>query len=323
MFVGHQKQWQFLKKLVNKGKIPHAFLFSGQAQIGKKKIALEFVKLLNCQEKNKPCQTCRNCQEIEKKTYPDLIFVSPSAVFQERNSDKRINQKMEVGKEIQISQIREVNRKISLKPYSAPFKTVIIDKAHLMTRAAQNCFLKTLEEPKGKAIFILITEYPQTLLATVISRCQILKFSPVPLAEIQKYLLSQGVSEERAKDITLLSSGKPGRAIELLDPEKIKEEKDRIKEIELLIDSDLISRFQYAKEKARKLEDLNKIFNSWLKYFRGILISTVNSSSDLKFKKYSVAKLKNILKLIQKTNLLISTTNVNPRLALEILMLEL
>lgn len=302
MILGHQKQWQFLKRLVKNGKVPHAFLFSGQSQLGKKKVAFEFLKLLNCQEKNRPCQVCRNCQEIEKKSYPDLIFITP------------------LKKEIQISQIRELSWKLSLRPYSAPLKAAILDQAHLMNQETQSSFLKTLEEPKGKTVFILVTEFPERLFPTIISRCQTLKFYPVPLSEIKEYLLNQGASEDLATKISQLSFGKPGRAIDfLLNPEKIRDQKRRIKEIETLSNSDLSFRFQYAKEISQDPQVLKETLDIWLEYFREILLKTVKEQ----IKYYSLAKLRKILKLLQTTKLLISTTNINPRLALEILLLEL
>ena len=110
--IGHQKQRQLLKVLSESSRIPHGLLFSGQDQLGKKTLAIEFIKYLNCLSKKKPCQTCRSCQDIDKNNHPDFILIEPD------------------GKEIKISQIRDLIWKLSLYSYSAPFKTAIIDNAH-------------------------------------------------------------------------------------------------------------------------------------------------------------------------------------------------
>jgi DNA polymerase-3 subunit delta' len=283
MIVGHQKQWQFLKKTVKLGKISHAYLFSGQAHLGKKRIALEFVKLIN--------------GENFGLGHPDLILIEPKG-----------------GAPIQIAQIRELIQKLSLKPYSAPFKVALIDQAHLMTKDSQNSFLKTLEEPKGMTLLILITQLPERLLATISSRCEIIKFSPVKEDEIKSYL-RENLSDKNWEEVGKFCLGRPGEAVNFVsDPQKLENRKKIIKELIKISNSELASRFQYAKNLSKE-SNLREILDIWLSYFRNVLLE--------KKSQYSFSKLKNILNQIQNTNFLISTTNINSRLALEILMLEL
>jgi len=294
MVVGHQKQWQFLKKSVRLGRFSHAYLFSGQDKLGKKTIAYEFIKLFFG---NNIIQS-----------HPDFIFIEPTE------------------KEIQIKQIRDLNWRLSLKPFSAPLKAVIIDQAHLMNAEAQNCFLKTLEEPRGETLLILISEYPEFLFPTIRSRVEIIKFYPVPRKEIEDYLKEKGIDEKKSWLISQISQGKPGVVIDFLNyPQKLKEREALINEIVELTKSDLNFRFQYAK-KLSKMDDLKKILNTWLFHFREILLSNLNKNNIDRIDiggASKISKIKNILEKIQSTNFLISTTNVNPRLALEILMLEL
>jgi DNA polymerase-3 subunit delta' len=286
MIIGHEKQWQFLKKSAQSGKISHAYLFSGPEHLGKKKIALEFVKLINGAEIN--------------ENHPDLILIAPQP-----------------GGEIQISQIKELIQKLSLKSYSAPFKCLILDKAHLMNQEAQNCFLKTLEEPKGKTLLILITESPEMLFPTIRSRCEIIKFFPVQKLEIENYLRSQGISEDEVQEIAELSLGRPGLAIDFIsDPQKLENYQRVIKKLIEIPNLPLAGRFQYARELA-KGSDLREILEIWLSYFRNILLSKLKTNQKL------LTSDINRLREIQETNFLISTTNVNSRLALEILMLDL
>jgi len=289
MLIGHQRQWQFLKQAAESDKISHAYLFSGQEKLGKKTMAIEWI-------------SCLFGENLQGKLHPDFILIEPQ------------------NKEIQIDQIRDLIWKLSLKPYSAPLKTAVIDQAHLMNEEAQNCFLKTLEEPKGKTLLILITEYPEMLFPTILSRVQRIKFYPVKKIEIDNYLKNQKISKEEAEKIAELSLGRPGVAIDfVLQPKKLESWQQKTKELIKISNADLASRFQYAKDLSGELQGLKETLDIWLSYFRNVLIEEINSQS----KKYSLDKLKNILKLIQKTNFLISTTNINPRLALEILMLEL
>lgn len=290
MIIGHQKQWQFLKKSVELGKISHAYLFSGQERLGKKRIALEFVKLIN--------------GENFDIGHPDLILIEPKG-----------------GASIQIAQIRELIQKLSLKPYSAPFKVAIIDQAHLMTKEAQHSFLKTLEEPKGKTLLILITEAPKRLLATIPSRCEVIKFSPVKEVEIKSYL-KENLSDKDWEEASKFCLGRPGEAVDFIsDPQKLENRKKIIKELIKISNSGLAFRFQFAKDLSKE-SNLREILDIWLSYFRNILLSTINNQQST-INKYSFSKLKNILSQIQNTNFLLASTNVNPRLALEILMLEL
>jgi len=236
----HQKQRDFLKRSVELGKIPHALLFSGFSS-GKKTTALEFIGLIN--------------GERIKENHPDLHIVSPGQ-----------------NREIKISQIRELHSKLSLKAYSARFKSVVIDQAHTLNWEAQSCLLKLLEEPKGDTVFILITEYPDRLLPTVISRVQRLRFQ---------------------------SAFPPYR-------------QEKIKELLEIRDSDLAQRFQYAKKLSEDTAVLNETLEDWMKYFRNILLSDSNQP-----------KIAKNLKTMQSVHYLTSTTNVNSRLALEMLMLDL
>ncbi|MBZ9577787.1 DNA polymerase III subunit [Patescibacteria group bacterium] len=247
--VDHQKQWQFLKKSAELGKLPHALLFYGQEGLGKKALAIEFSKFL-----------------IGKISPPDFILIESE------------------GKEIQIAQIRELIGKLSFKPYLADFKIAVLNNAHLMTQEAQNCFLKFLEEPKGKTILILVTAYPSLLLPTIISRVQKVRFFPTKGFEVEN-------NEEFISDLIKIS------------------------------ESDLVSRFQYAKDIST--ENLKEILDTWLRYFRRIFISRLTGRETKDFSQYSLTKLKDIIRHIQSTKFLIFTTNTNSRLALEILLMEM
>ncbi|MDD5750538.1 MAG: hypothetical protein PHU56_02730 [Candidatus Pacebacteria bacterium] len=162
MIIGHQQQWNFLKKMANGGRVPQALLFSGVDGLGKKAAAMEFIKLLNCERQEQtPCGRCFSCLNIERRRHPDLLVIEPT------------------GKDIQIGQIRDLQRFLSYARQIAEFKATIIDNAHCLNQEAQNCLLKTLEEPRENTILFLITSLPHMLVGTILSRCEELKFYPL------------------------------------------------------------------------------------------------------------------------------------------------
>ncbi len=281
MIIGHKKQWQILTQ---KNKY-HALLFSGQESLGKKKVAIEFAKFLKCSQKE-PCHKCPECLAIEKKTSSDFIL-------------------LEEDSEIKISQIREIKRRMFLSTDS--IKITIVDKAHLMNKNSQNCFLKILEEPRKNTIFILVTEYPELLLPTVLSRVQQIKFFPVKNEKIKDY-----IKNER---IVSLSLNRPGRAIRLsLEPEKIQEYEKNVKDFERIRSSLMKDRFKEAKSISQK--NLEEIFFVWLFYLRKMFLKYCQEGKD-----YS--KIKNNIKNLQKISSLVERTNVNKKLATELLLIKL
>ena len=300
MLIGFQKQWQILKKMADMEKLPHALLFSGPDKVGKKTLALELAKFIFCQEKNRSgdlaCGKCRACLDVEKKIHPDLAMILP-----EEGS-------------IKIAQIRDLEWRLSLKPYSAKIKVGIIDDAHLMLPEAQNSLLKTLEEPKGKTLLILISSNPQMLLKTISSRVQTMKFFLASDTEIKEMLINLGADKTKAEKITKLSLGRPGQAIDFLkDPEKFSVREKILADIEKIIKAKIPEKFSYVKKITDIPESTNEILALWERQLRDMLV--VNPKAPASF----VQSIKNL----EETVYLIKTTNVNQRLALENLMLNL
>ena len=294
--IGHEKQWLFLKRAAESNKLPHALLFSGEEKLGKKFLAVQFSKFLNCKAKERPCEQCESCFYIQKKAHPDVYFIE-----NEHQS------------EIKILEIRKLIEKFSLKPGLSDFKIGIIDNAHFMTEEAQNCFLKLLEEPKGKAMLILISDYPELLLATILSRTARIKFSEVSREKINKFLIEK--DKKRAENIANLCFGRPGLAIDLLfNPEKEQARRTAITDIEKTRKANLQVRFQYAKKIPK--EEISEILDVWIDYFRSKLVCCSGFSLELK-------AIKENLELVRFFRSLIMQTNINKKLALENLLINI
>jgi len=302
MIIGHQKQWQFLENSYKLDRIAHAYLFHGPEMIGKRTFAVEFIKFLNCKNKSiKPCEICRSCQDIEKNIYQDFFLVKTE-------------------QEIKIAQIRELEHYAGLTACVSAFKAVVVDQAHLMNQEAQNCLLKILEEPKSRSIFILITEHPDSLLPTILSRVQKIKFFLTQNSEIKDYLKKQNIPDNKINEIIHFCYGKPGLAKKFLsEPQLLENIKQEIKEFIGLFDSDMYKRFQYAKKISEYSPyQIKQVLDIWAGHIRETIIEKSQISSD-----YSLDKLKKILFRIQDIQSLLFKTNVNSKIAIETLMLEL
>lgn len=318
MIVGHKKQWDFLNRKRGLEQLSHAYLFVGPEEIGKRSFAKEFIKEINCKEscaKNKKKVQCQSCKMVEQDNNPDTLIVS-----QKDNS------------EIQIAQIRAVQHFLSLKPYYGDFKGVVIDNADRMNQEAQSCFLKTLEEPKGNTILILVSSRPEMLMSTILSRCQVVKFLPVSQLEIENYLMENNPTGKNAKDLAIISEGRIGRAIKLsLDGEKIEEERQLLEDILKVCDQDLALKFKYAKDLPEG--KLNDILVGLKRYLRYVLLSRLGLEEFIakdyvarvvgKFMSMPISRIKEIIRLIEKIDFQLATTNVNAKLSLEILLLEI
>jgi len=315
--VGHKTQWQFLRQIVLNRKVPQAMIFTGMDGLGKKKVALEFIKFLNCQNRNSQgaCQSCLSCKSIDRNQHPDLILLS---------SEK---------KEIQISQVRELQKALALRPRLSVFKSVIIDNAESLNSESQNCLLKTLEEPKGPAVLILITSRIDALFETIRSRCQILKFYPVPFEELEKSFQGQ-IPSEKLKKIFLLSLGEPGKVINFLkDSKRLSTELENFKKIEMLLNLTLSERFSFSQkffDKEDSGQELNCFLETFENYLRLAFLKKIGlkkeifNSFNLEIpEKYSTLKIREAINLVEDLKVLTSRTNINQKLAFENLMIAL
>lgn len=183
-------------------RVPNAYLLVGLEGTGKRMLAVEMAKALNCQSKDaRPCDACRVCGQVMRGTHPDVhLLLSGGA------SDQ-----------IKIDQIRAVIGRIGLRPFSAAFQVVIVDGAERLTEEAANSLLKSLEEPSVHTRFILTTARLEDCLPTVASRCQVIRCQPLSFEAVARVLAeTQSASIEVARRIASLSGGSASRAIGLL-----------------------------------------------------------------------------------------------------------
>ena len=192
------------------GRLGHALLFAGPAQLGKRAVAMRLAQRLLCENKRddgEPCGQCRACHLLEAGTHPDYQFIS----FVPNKEGTRLRT------EIVIEQIREVSERLSLTPQYGGAQIVILDPAEAINHAASNALLKTLEEPVAGRYLWLISAHPARLSATIRSRCQKLEFRLPPEGESLSWLRARGHSESVAREALEAARGHPGLADEWLE----------------------------------------------------------------------------------------------------------
>lgn len=248
--IGNKKVKEYLLEQVKKDDILHSYLFMGTESIGKFLIAKEFAKKILCNNTGEDLCTCNSCVCFENNNHPDYMIINN-----------------EESESIKIEQIRNLCNKIIEKPIKSNKKVYIINDCEKMTRDAQNCLLKTLEEPPEFAVIILITSNENLLLNTIKSRCMKVNFNSLSDNELKKYCIEtlnyQNISEKRLKTF----NGSIGKAL------KFKENEVEFEKIESLI-NDLKSKdvtqilkdgkIIYNKEKIYELLDyiINYLFIS-------------------------------------------------------------
>lgn len=198
---GQDSAISFLKAAVDNGRVANAYIFVGPCGVGKKAVALNFAKAINCrsQQDERPCEKCESCVKINSSGHPDVVVIKPD----------------EDSSSLKIGAIRELTRSIGLKPYEAAHKVYIIDEAPSMKPEAANALLKSLEEPSAGTVLILITESLDALLPTIRSRSQVVRFRPIGAGDVEDILTkSRGLDRERAGILSRISSGSLGKALD-------------------------------------------------------------------------------------------------------------
>ncbi len=319
--AGHINAKKLLSAALRNSKIAHSYLFIGVESLGKFLLAKEFAKNLSCRNgvSGNACGFCLKCKAIENETDPDVLFINSL-------KNRILDKEGEESKTISVEEIRVLQHHLSLFPYDSKYKIAIIDEAHKFTVEAINAFLKTLEEPKGNAIIILVVDDSKFLLKTLISRTQIIRFWPLKDEVIENFLINLDATAEKAKAIGAISFGKPGLAINFLkNDEKIKAYHENEEIFWNFFASNLSEKMIFLENLFKKEEDIKEILRFWLFCLRKKVLNEYLSKENEVGRKQSKSGLKKTVDFINNLIVilnLINNSNINKRLALEILALE-
>ncbi len=196
--AGQEKAKRILRLAFGRGKTSHAYLFQGPVGVGKKLTARAFAAFLHCRAEGRDdsCGHCPSCRKTASGNHPDLLVLEPDGV------------------QIKIDQIRELKRTLSYPPVEAGDRVVVVPDIHqTMARAeVANSLLKTLEEPPAQTVFILTAVEAAGILPTIVSRCQVIPFYPLPYALVSAALTADGVAADKAYAMASIAEGSIGRA---------------------------------------------------------------------------------------------------------------
>jgi DNA polymerase-3 subunit delta' len=223
--IGHDRQVDILKRALANNALAHAYLFSGEPGIGKRLTAFALAAALNCAAPGPDggCGACPSCRKVAGGIHPDVRIVMPESRDEQLLATWSAKEVEKASDEIKIDQVRQAQESISLRPSEGRKKVLIVDGAETMNDTSQNAFLKTLEEPPGDSLIVLITSLPRSLLPTIRSRCQELQFQPLPRRTIAAILRERrGLTEEDAWFLAALSRGSIGRALTM----EVREERE-------------------------------------------------------------------------------------------------
>lgn len=320
--IGQEHIKEHLRATLSSGKVSQAYLITGENMSGKEYIARVFASALVCENPERgydPCGKCRSCIQAKAGTHPDIITV-----------------KHKQGS-VSVDDVRtQIVSDVQIRPYQSSRKIYILNEAEKMTGVAQNALLKTLEEPPGYAVIMLLSTSSQAMLPTVLSRCVQLDMRPVDDATVRKYLMSEiKVPDYRADICTAFARGNIGRAGSLAASEDFDNIRDEavavVKRIKRADTAELVATLKKLEGYKVNVTDFLDIIMIW---YRDVLMyKATMDTGALIFKdeeesirdeamESSYDGIENVLKMIDKTKSRLKA-NVNYELAMELLLLAI
>ena len=338
--VDQEKPVRLLSNIIQKGKIPHALLFTGIEGVGKRKAANIFAMACNClaatfpnqlfsdQSNNhagkdsppSPCGVCKSCRKIISGNHPDVISIQPEKAH------------------IRIGQIRDLCHMLVMKPYEARYRVVIISDAHTLNPEAGNAMLKVLEEPPDRTVLVLTAHHLHDLLPTIASRCQHIRFNPISHDALMDVLVTkEGVSAQEADLLATLAKGSLMRAVSLVSSGWIEQRnwilhligKESLGQSPMDRVTTLLAFSEKLAQEKDRLENALEILKIW---FRDLMVyplspdMVVNKDLSHTLKQWTEKTTTDDLILaydaIQSAQKKISG-NANPRLTLDVMMMSL
>jgi DNA polymerase-3 subunit delta' len=320
--IGHDWAVEALQNHIANGRLRHAYLFTGPYGIGRRTLALRLAQAVNCSKPvalGCPCGECRACRLTESVQHPDLTVVEAE----------------KVGGILKVDQIRELQHTLSLTPFEAQYRVALLLRFEEANPSASNALLKTLEEPNSRVVLMLTAPDPESLLPTIVSRCELIRLRPLSLEKTCAGLKGMfDVGDEEARLFAHIAGGRPGLALQLLRDPNIRERRQSwLEELVRLLPASRVERFAFAELAAKEKEDLENMLSVWSSFWRDVVLAASGSSvqiTNLDMKKeiealaiaLGLETAVDMVKQLQGSSYLL-TRNVNTRLTLEVLLLDL
>ena len=313
---GHDDAIALLDTSLERGNLAHSYLFVGPKGIGKRSVAIALAQAVNCLESARPCGRCRSCVRVHTGLHADLRVVT------KRNTV------------IGIEEVSDLLHDLNLRPYEGKHRVVIFDEINHASHDSFNALLKVLEEPPKHVLFVLLSSDLNLVPETIQSRCQTIFFHPASNDIVLKKLQELGVKNEPAREIMHIAQGRIREALEIAnDPTILEARYEKLQSLMALRNESVASRITIAEQMAKDFSQNRDLVLSdltlWIEGWHYVLLAAAGISKDmigrgLPEKAFNY-QLSDILAFLEK---LMSTTaalqqNVNPRLALESLLLAI
>jgi DNA polymerase III subunit delta' len=336
--VGHEWAVRALARSIATERVAHAYLFTGPHAIGKTSLARKLAQALQCTNDARPCSQCPTCQKIARDRHPDVQIVegvpvgykfdekSPPAPPRANDWERRI---------LKIDQVRAIQHDVSRAPFEGRWKIVILRRFEEANEEAANAFLKTLEEPPRHTRLILTARDASLLLPTIASRCQVFALRPLAPAQIETALIEQWrAAPEPAHLLARLSAGRLGWAVRANENRALLDTRtQQLDELNAAIDEGRAERLLRADTLAKKSDDLPELLETWLGWWRDVLLIQNGDGSRITnvdregaarehANRFTLEQAHSTLQAVRATARYL-TQNVNARLALEVLLLNL
>jgi DNA polymerase-3 subunit delta' len=333
--IGHEWAVEFLERAIAGGRVGHAYLIAGPAEVGKALLALRLAQALNCETGGPaPCGACRTCRRIERGNFADVRVAGMATQGAGLKPEEAARQR-----DLKIDTVREWQSDISLRPYEGRRRVLILHDAERLNDAAANAMLKTLEEPPPYATIVLVANTAGDLLPTIVSRCQPLKLRPVPREQVAQVL--QQRYQLAAADADLLaawSAGRPGWAIRMVNsPDDLERRQEQIDALAGLAGASRAEMLRWAEEQAKQFRAdqaaVYGVLELWQSWWRDVLliaagcpeaITHLDRRQELErlARRFPVAELHAFIRRIGAASQQLRE-NVNPQLALENVLLHM
>jgi len=336
--VGHEWAVRALAHSIATDRVAHAYLFTGSHAIGKTTLARKLAQTLQCTREARPCGQCPACQKIARDRHPDAQIIegvpvgykfdekSPPAPPRTNDWERRI---------LKIDQVRALQHDVSRAPFEGRWKIVILRRFEEANEEAANAFLKTLEEPPRHTRLILTARDASLLLPTITSRCQVFALRPLAPAQVETALIEKWHADpEQARLLARLSAGRLGWAVRANENRALLDARIQyLDELNGALSEGRAERLLRAEGLAKKSNDLPELLETWLGWWRDVLlvqngdgsrITNVDREDALRDQanRFTLEQAQSTLQAVRATARYL-TQNVNARLALEVLLLNL
>jgi len=317
--LGQAQAIEVLQRERAHDRVPHAYLFCGPAGIGKKRTAFALAQTLECEAGGiNACGSCPACRKVAHDRHPDVHFYQPVARTKGATA------------KIYIDQVRELQEAISLKAMEGPKKILIVDDADRMVDQAANALLKTLEEPPGDSLLILIAAFPGLLPATILSRSRKVRFQPLSDEAVAQVLMREReMVEEDAQTLARFAQGSLSRVMEVEPADLIARRERFMEESGRWKDGDLDAVFDFSARFTRNAGEAVDFIHYLLEWTRDLIAMKLRGPEGILIYRDRIPDLEagcrgtTVEDLLEQFDRLQGTLkklehNVNPRLALEI-----